>query len=172
MVFINLSLLTNGIKRNSFAQFRGNRFNILFYDAGVLSDIVMSFFRSVWQTSNQLLRAVFHDICVPEYVAGCRALGIINKVVTSPLWRVLEAADISFLEMNGYYQTLVASMHKWSQDASILLHGEAVFFPDFPPVEDAVWHSLIIPSSSDAHNSRDSSDYPSYILKSSDETPQ
>ena len=41
-------------------------------------------------------------------------------------------------------------MHEWSQDATILLHGEAVFFPDFPPVEDAVWHSLIAPSSSDA----------------------
>ena len=47
--------------------------------------------------------------------------------------RVLESAEI--LEMNGYYQTLVASMHKWSQDASILLHGEAVFFLDLPTVE-------------------------------------
>jgi E1A/CREB-binding protein len=75
----------------------------------------------------------------------------------------LEADDISILEMNGYYQTLVASMHEWSQDASILLHGEAVFFPDFPPVEDAVWHSLIAPSSSDAIT-RDSSDYFSSLL--------
>ena len=71
-------LVTNGIKRNPLAPFRGNRFNILFYDAGVLyylSDIVISFFRNVWQTPNQLLRAVYQDICVPEYVAGCRALG-------------------------------------------------------------------------------------------------
>ena len=90
-------------------------------------------------------------------------MGIINKVVTDPLWRDLEAADISILEMNGYYQTLVASMHERSQDASILLHGEAVIYPDFPPVEDAVWHSLIAPSSSDAIT-RDSSDYFSSLL--------
>ena len=109
---------------------------------------MISFFRNIWQTPNQLLRAVFQDICVPEYVAGCRALGLINKVVTGPLWRVLESADISILEMNGYYQTLVSSMHEWSQDASILLHGEAVLFPDFPPVQDPIWHSLITPSSS------------------------
>ena len=154
MVYINLFtsyLVTNGIKRNPLAPFRGNRFNILFYDAGVLyylSDIVISFFRNVWQTPNQLLRAVYQDICVPEYVAGCRALGIINKVVTGPLWHVLESADVS---ISGYYQTLVASMCEWSQDASKLLHGEAVFFPDFPPVEDVVWHYLIIsPSSSDS----------------------
>ena len=60
----------------------------------------------------------------------------------------MESADVSIL---GFYQTLVASMCEWSQDASKLLHGEAVFFPDFPPVEDVVWHSLIIsPSSSDS----------------------
>ena len=82
-------LVSNGIKRNPLAPFRGNRINILFYDAGVLfyiSDFVISFFRNIWQTPNQLLRAVFQDICVPEYVAGCRALGLINKVVTGPLW--------------------------------------------------------------------------------------
>ena len=40
-------LVSNGIKRNPLAPFRGNRFNILFYDAGVLfyiSDFVISFF--------------------------------------------------------------------------------------------------------------------------------
>ena len=31
-------------------------------------------------------------------------------------------------------------MCEWSQDSSKLLHGEAVFFPDFPPVDD-VWHN-------------------------------
>ena len=51
-------LVSNGIKRNPLAPFRGNRFNILFYDAGILfyiSDFVISFFRNIWQTPNQLL---------------------------------------------------------------------------------------------------------------------
>ena len=145
-------LATNGIKRNPLASFRGNRFNILFYDAGAvyyISDLVVSFFRDIWQTPNQLLRAVYSDMQVPEYLAGCRALGLINKVVTGPLWRVLESPDISILEMNGYYQTLITHIDLWSLDASELLHGKAVLYPDFPPTEDAIWDHLIAPASSE-----------------------
>ena len=145
-------LATNGIKRNPLASFRGNRFNILFYDAGAvyyISDVVVSFFLDIWRTPNQLLRAVYSDMQVPEYLAGCRALGLINKVVTGPLWRVLESSDISILEMNGYYQTLITNIDLWSLDASELLHGEAVLYPDFPPTEDAIWHHLIAPASSE-----------------------
>ena len=110
---------------------------------------MVSFFRDIWQTPNQLLRAVCSDMQVPEYLAGCRALGLINKVVTGPLWRVLESSDISILEMNGYYQTLITHIDLWSLDASELLHGEAVLYPDFPPTEDAIWHHLIAPASSE-----------------------
>ena len=146
-------LSSNGIKRNPLASFRGNRFNILFYDAGVLyyiSDFIKSFFKDVWQTPNQLLRAVYSDIQVPEFLAGCRALGLVNKIVTGPLWRVLESSDISITEMNVFYQTLVSYIEEWSLDASKLLCGEAVLFPDFPPSEDAVWHHLTTASESDS----------------------
>ena len=86
-------------KKNPLASFRGNRFNILFYAAGALyyiSDAVDTFFGVVWQTLNQFLRAVVSDIEVPEYLAGCRALGLVNKVFTRLLWHVLEASDIYF----------------------------------------------------------------------------
>ena len=73
-----------------------------------ISNFMKSFFQSVWQPPNQLLRAVYSDIQVPEYLAGCRALGLINKVVTGPLWRVLESPDISITDMNDYYQVLVS----------------------------------------------------------------
>ena len=75
-----------------------------------------------------MLRAVYSDIQVPEYLAGCRALGLINKVVTGPLWRVLESPDISITDMNDYYQVLVSCVDEWSLDASKLLHGEAVLY--------------------------------------------
>ena len=97
-----------------------------------------SFFQNVWQTPNQLLRAVYSDIQVPEYLAGCRALGLINKIVTGPLWRLLESADTSITETNGYYQTLVSRIDEWSTDASELLCGEAVLYPEFLPSEDAI----------------------------------
>ena len=32
----------------------------------------------------------------------------------------------------------------WSLDASPVLTGEAVLFPDFPPTKDPIWHSLTL----------------------------
>ena len=50
---------------------------------------------------NQLLKAVSADLEVPEYLAGCKVLGIINKVITEPLWRVLKDKEITILDMNN-----------------------------------------------------------------------
>ena len=100
-------LFSHGVSRNPLASFWGNRFSILFYDAGALyyiAELVKRFFIEVWQTPNQLLRAVFADIQIPEYVARCKALGLINKVITGPLWQVLECNDVSILDMNERYQ--------------------------------------------------------------------
>ena len=104
----------------------------------------------MWQTPNQLLRAVFSDIQVPEYLAGCKALGLVNKVVTGPLWRILESPDISILEMNEYFQILITHLDLWSLDSAEVLSGNAVIFPDFPPTEDEIWKSLIASSEYDA----------------------
>lgn len=44
-------LKLNGVKRNPLATFKGNRFNIIFYDAGALfyiADLVKSFFCDAW----------------------------------------------------------------------------------------------------------------------------
>jgi len=60
----------------------------------------MYHFTEVWQTPNQLLRAVLGDIQVLEYVAGCKALGLVNKIVTGPLWRVLECQETTISSMN------------------------------------------------------------------------
>ena len=95
-------LLSHGVSRNPLASFKGNRFNILFYDAGVLFyivELVKKIFIDVWQTPNQLLRAVLSDIHIPEYVAGCKALGLVNKIITGPLCN-----DVSILDMNERYQ--------------------------------------------------------------------
>ena len=106
-------LATNGIKKNPLVSFPGNRFNIVFYDAGALyyiSDQVVKFFNEAWQTPNQLLKAVHSDITVPELVAGCRALGLINKVITGPLWPVPESDNVTILEMNTYFDALITKL--------------------------------------------------------------
>ena len=72
---------------------------------------------------NQLLRAVLSDIQVPQYLAGCKALGLINKMVTGPLWCVLESRDVSILDMNDRYQKLKSCFEEWSRDATCVLSG-------------------------------------------------
>ena len=102
----------------------------------------------VWQTPNQLLCAINQDIHVPEYTAGCKALGLVNKLITGPLWRMLES-DISILEMNDHFQTMVTHLDMWALNAADILSGEAILFPDFPPSEDVIWQHLITPSEHD-----------------------
>ena len=129
-------LRSKEISKNPLASFRGNRFNILFYDAGAvyyLAPLIKKFLSDVWQTPNKLLQAVFADIQVPEFLAGCKALGLINKLITGPLWRVIESNDISILDMNTCYCRLSECFDKWSSDASEVVSGEAVVFSDFHP---------------------------------------
>ena len=146
-------LATNSIKKNPLVSFRGNRFNIVFYDAGALyyiSEQVVRFFNEVWQTPNQLLKAVHSDIRVPELLAGCRALGLINKVITDPLWCVLESDNVTILEMNTYFDVLITKLDAWAQDASRLLQGDAELYADYPPTKDEIWYRLIANTDHDA----------------------
>jgi len=39
--------------------------------------------------SKSIVEAILADVQVPEYIAGCKALGLINKLITGPLWQVL-----------------------------------------------------------------------------------
>ena len=42
---------------------------------------------------NLLMKAVNADLNEDHYIGGVRALGLINKVVTTPLWKVLEKKE-------------------------------------------------------------------------------
>ena len=54
---------------------------------GVLSK---SFLHKNWLQTTFLIQALQADVKVPEFWAGCRALGLVNKFVTGPFWRLLE----------------------------------------------------------------------------------
>ena len=83
-------------------------------------------------------------------MAGCKALGIVNKVITGPLWRVLECKEITILDMNQRFRTLLSCLNDWSVNASSVIAGEAVVFDDFPPTVDSIHASLFAPSEYDA----------------------
>ena len=73
-------------------QFLGNRFNIAFLnDAGIyyLFDYLVDFFNKI-ELDNKLLPEVHWDLKALTYIAGCHALGLIEKQITGPLWKIME----------------------------------------------------------------------------------
>ena len=120
------------------APFKGNRFNITFYNgAGVyfLYNHLTEFFERV-HSENKFLGAVYDDLKVNAFVAGCRALGLISKLVTGPLWRVLESNTVHVLEMSAKYQHLQHSFEMWGEDASAVLKGEVELFNNCEIIKD------------------------------------
>lgn len=97
-----------------------------------------------------MLHAVYSDIQVHEHLGGCKTLGLVNKTVTGPLWRVLESPDILILEMNHYFKTLLSCLEQWSVDASEVSSGSAVLYEEFPTSNDVIWQRLISPSDYDS----------------------
>ena len=95
---------------------------------------------------NKLLKAVYFDLQVLSHIAGCRALGLINKFVTAPLWRLLET-DIHILDLNSHFQRMEKLFSDLSFDATNFLNGKVLFFPDMPVSKDDVFNKLIMPSS-------------------------
>ena len=61
------------------------------------------FFYEKLYDDNKLLK--YYDLHVKSFIFACKALGLINKFVTRPLWRLLEF-DIHILDLNKYYQEM------------------------------------------------------------------
>ena len=98
---------------------------------------------------NHLHVAVFADICIDGYIAACRALGIIGKLVTCPLWRELACPNTSISKMSGTYQALCASFAKLEAIPSSLLDGSAKLSPGVTLNVHAVHHELFTSSDTD-----------------------
>jgi len=113
-------LRKQGIHKIPLAQFVGNRFNILFYDAAGIYYLqnYMNFIESVHGgQASRFLQTVLADLKDPMHIPGCRALGLIDEVVTGPLWRKLCKSPISVLEIGSVYCELKTKFDSWSVDA-------------------------------------------------------
>ncbi|XP_078599248.1 uncharacterized protein LOC144874669 [Branchiostoma floridae x Branchiostoma japonicum] len=129
-------------KKNELTSFRGERFNILFKNGGTVyhhrKDL--SGYLATWESPNRLLQAVQRDLSEPVYVAGCLALGVINKIVTAPLWRLIESKK-SILDMSDHFHQLQINFNSWAKDPQSLMAGEPLF-PTVQAKQDAVFKSL------------------------------
>ncbi|XP_053405011.1 uncharacterized protein LOC128558821 [Mercenaria mercenaria] len=138
-------LKENGLMCIPLQDFHGNRFNVLFESAAslfFLKNTATDYLKG--NLSNNLLKAVYHDINVPEYMAGCKALGLISRLVTGPLWCLLEDRSIHVLDMNKHYLELCTCL----SDANIehFMNGSLNIFGDVTMVKrDSILVSLIEP---------------------------
>ena len=120
---------------------------MLFYNGGIfyfLYNHLKHFFESV-KDENKLLKAVHSDLQIKSYLCGCRALGLINKFVTGPLWRLLESG-IHILDMNKHYQKMPSLFFDLSVDAKEFMLGNVIFFENVELSKDDVYNSLILAS--------------------------
>lgn len=92
-------LQRHGIESVPLAQFRGNRFNIIFLDGArvyYLHKHIIDFLTNCLGPRNKLLKAILEDASNDLYVAGCKALGLIDKLITGPLWCVMESCRLAY----------------------------------------------------------------------------
>ena len=146
-------LKRNGIAKNPLIHFRGNRFNIIFANGArvySLHNHITDFLKNVWGTPNHLLKAVLEDATNDNYIAGCKALGLIDKLITGPLWRILES-DIHILDIPEYYTKLrIFFKETTAQNINSVMIGERIpFTPDLIK-RDEIWETL---SSQSHHDS-------------------
>jgi hypothetical protein len=125
--------------------FRGNRFKILFENAAsvfFLSEHLTEVLTGL-QTNN-LFKSVLFDLKLPLFVVGTKALGLVSRLITVPLWCLIEGKQIHILEMNLVYSKLVDFIEYSTENLSNFMKGKAHSFIESAPVKrDAIYKKLI-----------------------------
>ena len=78
-----------------------------------------------WHDRNKLLQSIAFDIN-EVFLAGARAMGIFNKLVTAPLWNILESEG-SILDVNDDLLQMKQVLIHWTNDGSEPLSGARMF---------------------------------------------
>ena len=144
-------LKRKNISKNPLIHFRGNRFNVIFANGAriyYLHKHIADFLKS-WGTPNRLLQAVLEDINNDINIAGSKALGLIDKLITGPLWRVLESG-VHVMDIPQHYANLKEFVDKQTESTiGSFMTGEDVPFSRDLVKKDYLWEALVSSSSYD-----------------------
>ncbi|VDI15710.1 Hypothetical predicted protein [Mytilus galloprovincialis] len=128
------------------STFHGHRINLLFsmgaavfFHREHIKEFIDSFF-SITER-NSLITSVYHYVDNPVYLAGCRAFGIVDKILTGPIWRIIESTS-HILDLNKVWFDFKKILEKYSVDATELVEGK-VLYPEYT-VQDKVFESLFL----------------------------
>lgn len=119
-----------------------SRMNVVFVNAGSIlhhHEHVVEFLES-FPNKNRLPSAVLNDIQENVFLAELKTLGIINKIITCPFWRLCESVN-HILDLNPQILQMKLCLQRWCKNAQTILDGEETLFPEFTE-KDEVWNSL------------------------------
>lgn len=149
MVEVGDYLKTSGLRSLPITPYRGNRFNILFHNASCIFWLHPQMIEFLEKDGGASW--VLHDLKVPFFMSGCKALGLICKLITTPLWHLLEDKSINIVDMNERYLQLVTFLRDIKDDRmEDFICGRIRPFPDVLVKEDVMFQALIADSKYDA----------------------
>ena len=96
-----------------------------------------------------MLVAVYWDLKVLAFRLGCRVLGLIEKLVSGPLWRIM-VKEKCVLNMSTNYQKLLTCFERWADDSTSFLNNETFCDPSFISQDDC-FNSLNEPVSKEMY---------------------
>ncbi|XP_053388677.1 uncharacterized protein LOC128551786 [Mercenaria mercenaria] len=115
---------SKGIKNIPLINFRGNRFNIAFYNsAGVyfLKQHLLSYLKDSKTSLNYVQTVIVKCLENNFFLSILRAMGILSKIVTEPYFRFSSDKDNTILEMDGLCNRLVDLLSTAKQNPHLLL---------------------------------------------------
>ena len=90
---------------------------------------LLDFFRRI-ERNNKLLDAVYWDLEVLFFKVVYMTLGLIEKLITGPQWKIM-ASETHILRMSSHYQNLLEFLESSSEDCSKFLRFESFCDPSF-----------------------------------------
>ena len=122
--FMRPTLKIQGYSRLPIEPFHGNRFNVLFKNAAsvfFLAENLNTFLET--NATNKLLKSVKYDLNVSQYLAGCKALGLVSYLVTMPLWSSIEDSNIHIMDIGVRYQEIIDYLVNASSNVEEFMNG-------------------------------------------------
>ena len=141
--FWDIHLHEKGLK-NHVVSFQGERINIIYVIAAAAyyhREHILNFLQKDCIRDNIPLSTI-HDIQEKIFPACFRALGIIGKLITSPLMCLIEAPNKHIFSLNDTWLHVITKLEAFSADASPLLEGVQIMI-DAKVTKDEIYDELM-----------------------------
>ena len=110
--------LLKDMKTIPMQNFKGNRFNVLFYNAAgvnLIRNFIMSYLGQTKQSLNLFQDSVLNGLKMPRMMSLCRVLSIIYCLITRPYWHYVIQPNMSAIEL-GPNNKFVQCLKRWCED--------------------------------------------------------